>query len=193
MFAHLCVANNKISRYYFFIIFTIIFLPLLIAFIVLYGSIARMMWLRRRADKSIQGSVSASTLDTNIETQVTQDSGQIKAQTTLKSTRSQSQKKVRIFSIILIIMATFIILRLPQWIFIVVTMLPHQRFSGNIWWVVKYLLSSLTLANTALNPFIYSFLNETMNLKSNLASGLKYLKNFKSKNIRMNLVPSKGK
>lgn len=189
-YAHLCLANRTISNYYFFAVFALIFLPLLIAFVVVYGAIARMMLLRRRKENSVsvdKVSASASTLDTNLDMstgpQILRGS-----QAKGKPKSTHSQKKVRTFTIILIIMATFIVCRLPQWIFIVITTLPWNRLTGNFWWSIKYLLSALSLANTSINPFIYSFLNQVMNLKSNLAIGMKNFKNFKLKNLKIKFL-----
>ncbi|KAK6629724.1 hypothetical protein RUM43_003542 [Polyplax serrata] len=188
---HLCLANHTISNYYFFSVFTLIFLPLLIAFTFVYGAIARMMWLKRRREKETQMSVSASTLDTNVGTEAGQEQivrPTAESKPKSKSPGGHSKKRVRTFTIILVIMVTFIICRLPQWIFIVVTTLPWHQLSGNFWWSVKYLLSALSLANTTINPFIYSFLNQVTNLKSNLTAGLK---NFKMKRIRVNILSPK--
>lgn len=68
------------------------------------------------------------------------------------------------FKVILILMAVFIICRVPNWVFIVFMM--NSKSNENIYWVLYFTFGLLVVVNCMLNPFLYSFLSETIRLTS---------------------------
>lgn len=73
------------------------------------------------------------------------------------------------FKVILVLMAVFFICRVPNWVFIVFMM--SIRKHENIHWILYFTFGLLVVVNCMLNPFLYSFLSETLRL-TNFVSDL---------------------
>lgn len=69
-------------------------------------------------------------------------------------------RQVRMFIVIIIIITLFFILRLPTWIYLLIKI--HKTLVGNFYWVINYVFGILSLLNCVVNPFIYTFLTETI-------------------------------
>lgn len=71
------------------------------------------------------------------------------------------------FKVILVLMAVFFICRLPNWIYVLYKLSNNSQ--ANIHWVINYALGLVVMANCMLNPFLYTFLSETIRLSTFLA------------------------
>lgn len=76
-----------------------------------------------------------------------------------------TKRKVRTFKVIVVLVVTCFIGRMPSWSFNVAQSDPDIRLDDMKWWLVQYCFTLLSLFSTALNPFLYCFLNETLNFK----------------------------
>lgn len=75
---------------------------------------------------------------------------------------THSKRKVRTFKVIMVLIAACFIGRVPSWTYTVIQSDPHIRLAEMQWWLLQYWLTILILFSTALNPFLYCFLNETL-------------------------------
>jgi hypothetical protein len=73
-----------------------------------------------------------------------------------------TKRKVRTFKVIMVLIAICFIGRVPSWSFNVAQSDPDIRLYDMKWWLLQYWLTILSLLSTALNPFLYCFLNETL-------------------------------
>lgn len=71
------------------------------------------------------------------------------------------ERKVRTFKIVIILLLSFILCRLPYWIFYIIRL---SNNTSNIMWIIHFLLISLSILNCALNPLLYNFLNESITI-----------------------------
>lgn len=74
----------------------------------------------------------------------------------------QTKRKVRTFKVIMVLIATCFIGRVPSWSYNVAQSDPNIRLDDMKWWLLQYWFTILSLFSTALNPFLYCFLNETL-------------------------------
>lgn len=93
----------------------------------------------------------------------------------------RKKRQIQMFKAILAIMLTFFICRLPQWIFTLVKMNVANP-STLSWFIANYTLGILSLTNCALNPLLYTFLNETLKATEQISEFIrdarKCLRNF---------------
>lgn len=105
--------------------------------------------------------------DSNIEIQPSSDTAKsiLKNRTNSVLTVSrkltfQAQRKIRVFKIMVFVILAFIICRSPHWIYKTVkltyTLIDNQE------WIVAFLLGGLVFINCVLNPFLYTFLPQTI-------------------------------
>lgn len=78
-----------------------------------------------------------------------------------KST-TQTKRKVRTFKVIMVLIASCFIGRVPSWTYTVVQSNPNIRLGELKWWLLQHWFTMLSLLSTALNPLLYCFLNETL-------------------------------
>lgn len=139
------------------------FLPLMCIFLYLYFKIAQLIWRKRRppsekySNNNSINTIETSTGETKISIQTTKKSKIIS-----KSGKTHVERKIRTFKIILVIMFVFFLSRMPHWIFNVIrfSMVSADKSQH---WITSYTLSFFVVLNTAINPFLYSFLTQTMN------------------------------
>lgn len=79
----------------------------------------------------------------------------------------RKQRQIRMFKVILALMAVFFICRLPNWIYVLYKL--SNAAQENIYWVINYCFGLLVMVNCMLNPFLYTFLSETIRLTTFLA------------------------
>lgn len=79
----------------------------------------------------------------------------------------RKQRQIRMFKVILVLMAVFFICRLPNWIYTMYKL--GNNTQENIHWVINYSLGLMVMVNCMLNPFLYTFLSETIRLTTFLA------------------------
>lgn len=72
----------------------------------------------------------------------------------------RKQRQIRMFKVIVILMAVFFVCRLPNWIFVLYKM--NNTANQMYHWVFQYAFGVIGLTNCMLNPFMYTFLSETI-------------------------------
>jgi hypothetical protein len=75
---------------------------------------------------------------------------------------AQAKRKVRTFKVILVLIAACFIGRVPSWSYNVAQSDPNIRLDDMKWWLLQYWFTVLSLFSTALNPFLYCFLNQAI-------------------------------
>lgn len=186
------------SLYYYCIIFTFVFLPLFLTFISFNTFIAREIWKRRKVpgsgankQKKINEDSSTSevggktTNDTNstslrngnssrdtIST-ITQQSIQNQQQQQRQSVahndyrcNERHRRQMRMFKVILVLMCVFIMFRLPNWIFLLYKL--NFFIEPRTGWLINYSVSIIGILNSMVNPFLYTFLSETIRFTSHI-------------------------
>jgi len=141
---------------YYTCLFVVIFLPLLLIFLITYGMIAWKVW-GARIQSYRNGDTSPQTTISTTETTVSASPTSLNPPTT-----AHTKKKIRTFKVVLIIMLTFFVCRLPQWTFNLVSL--YVPVGGWGMYILRYSLSALTVFNTAINPLLYSFLNSVLDV-----------------------------
>lgn len=69
-------------------------------------------------------------------------------------------RQLRMFIAVLVLMLTFLICRLPTWIFLLYKL--YNPAKTNSLWMLHYSLGLLSITNCVLNPLLYTFLTETI-------------------------------
>ncbi|XP_063229073.1 pyroglutamylated RF-amide peptide receptor [Bacillus rossius redtenbacheri] len=139
---HMCALTSKdVKNKYFIAVFTIIFLPLLCTFIVLYCLVMRFLWTRKRpgAAKPFIGDPKGAAAQPG-----------------------RDSRKTRTVKAILALMLTFVCLRMPSWVFLLYASGPARQLVGLGWWLAQNVCSALVVANSAVNPFFYCFLGRVL-------------------------------
>jgi 7 transmembrane receptor (rhodopsin family) len=176
-------------------VFTFIFFPVFVGFIWLNTIISREIWKRRHAPGHSNQSLSKSTRKTDDgddskdpstlemkntdETNTSSLSNRTKVELAKKSPPNSSvpssqthterqRRQMRMFKVILILMSVFICCRLPNWIFLFYKL--KYNVSSTLNWILLYSFAALGLLNSMLNPFLYTFLNETIRITSSIAN-----------------------
>ncbi|KAJ8978889.1 hypothetical protein NQ317_008504 [Molorchus minor] len=72
----------------------------------------------------------------------------------------QMEKKLRTFKVVIALMLAFTLCRLPYWLYFVIKLV--KTIQGDTMWNIHFALTSLNILNCALNPFLYTFLNQTI-------------------------------
>ena len=148
------------NGYFFAIIFSFIFAPLLITFFWLNSVLAKELWKRR---------ISVSTTSSDNENTSTASVGNMNYVTPELTARriERKQRQIRMFKVILVLMAVFFVCRLPNWVYTLYKLSNTTEL--NIHWVINYALGIMAMANCMFNPFLYTFLSETIRLTTFLA------------------------
>jgi len=76
----------------------------------------------------------------------------------------------RMVHVVILMMATFMCLRLPAWIFLILRL--YGTFSSPVDWLLYFSFGLLNLTSSALNPLFYTFLTQTLRCLSNLKQKL---------------------
>lgn len=73
---------------------------------------------------------------------------------------SREIRQLRIFRVILCLMLTFLVCRLPTWCYLLYTLYNTANRSEQ--WLLQYSFGVLSLCSCVLNPLLYTFLKETI-------------------------------
>ena len=73
---------------------------------------------------------------------------------------ARKQRQLRMFKVIVVLMAVYLVCRIPSWIFLLYKLNNYD--SSNLAWVLQSIFGILSMLNTALNPFMYMFLQKTI-------------------------------
>lgn len=104
-------------------------------------------------EKSLQPPNGSAEISTSI-------SSQTNNLTEKKQKTSREIRQMRMFKVIIAIMITFFICRLPTWIFLLYKL--FNVANTNFHWMLQYCLGLLSITNCVLNPLLYTFLTETI-------------------------------
>ncbi|KAJ6645964.1 Cholecystokinin receptor [Pseudolycoriella hygida] len=198
--AEMCTSEKEPNQYYYSVVFFVIFLPLLIAFLWLNAILAMEIFSRRRPiPTSLHApaitinddhSVEKRTSETNtvisdgpakLEKKLRPGSGSAEMSTsTTNQTNNSAQKRpktsreirqMRMFKVIIVIMITFFVCRLPTWMFLLYKL--FHVANTNLHWMLQYCLGLLSITNCVLNPLLYTFLTETIQYSFFFATKIK--------------------
>lgn len=157
---YLCGSQKAENGYFFAIIFSFIFIPLLVTFLWLNSVLAREVW-RRRIDVSVSVIENENTSTVTTASASKSHDSYVTSESTARRIE-RKQRQVRMFKVILALMLVFFICRLPHWIYVLYKL--GNTTKANIFWVINYALGLVVMANCMLNPFLYTFLSETIRL-----------------------------
>lgn len=90
----------------------------------------------------------------------TSTSSQTNNSTEKRPKTSREIRQLRMFKVIILIMITFFVCRLPTWIFLLYKL--FNIANTNFHWMLQYSLGLLSITNCVLNPLLYTFLTETI-------------------------------
>ncbi|KAF5306269.1 hypothetical protein FQA39_LY08967 [Lamprigera yunnana] len=145
---HACLSFKKDEMMIYYItVMCILFLPLLFIYLWLYIKIAQLVWHHRKPVKNTDDLTVTSTSEPHSKIKNNKE-------------KIRVEMKLRTFKIIVFLMVIFLLLRLPNLIYD--TMKLSIVLDGHEAWVIKYVCAGLTLLSCALNPFLYTFLNNTI-------------------------------
>lgn len=125
-----------------------------------------------------QESSASSSLPPSSTTAATNSIGAV-AQKIIGKTESKTAPKtrreirqLRMFVAILILMLTFLICRLPTWIFLLYKL--YNQAKTNSLWMLHYWLGLLSITNCVLNPLLYTFLTETIQISFRIIDRIRH-------------------
>lgn len=174
------------------IVLGLIFLPCIVAFVFLNATIARQLWRRRHQQQ--QQHLQAHKSEPRFVHLVNQPETTYAMMTAfsvaasleklpLSQTLTQSPPKAlsaaaaarvarhrRMVRVVIMMMAAFICLRLPAWIFLLMRL--YGSFSSPVDWLLYFVFGLLNLTSSALNPLFYTFLTQTIRVLSQLKQQL---------------------
>lgn len=75
------------------------------------------------------------------------------------------------FRVIVVIMCTFLVCRLPTWVYLLYKL--DNVANTNAHWVLQYVFGIISIFNGVLNPLLYTFLTETIQMSFVLFDRLK--------------------
>lgn len=101
----------------------------------------------------------------------TSTSSQTNNFTEKKQKTSREIRQLRMFKVIIVIMITFFVCRLPTWIFLLYKLFNVS--STNLHWMLQYCFGMLSITNCVLNPLLYTFLTETIQYSFVFATKIK--------------------
>lgn len=179
------------------ILLGLIFLPCIVAFVFLNATIARQLWHRRYQQQQQQQHLNAHKSEPRFVHLLNQPETTYAMMTAfsvaasleklpLSETLAQSTPKVdtklsaaaaarvarhrRMVRVVILMMAAFICLRLPAWIFLLMRL--YGSFSSPVDWLLYFVFGLLNLTSSALNPLFYTFLTQTIRVLSQLKQQL---------------------
>lgn len=110
-----------------------IFVPLFLFFVVLYGRVGHFLWIRTP--------IGTSSGDT---------------------TNLHLARKRRVAWALFWLVFWFFVCRMPNWIFVMVTMFEDENEDSSAMQMLKSALVFLSVLNTVVNPWLYSQLNDSL-------------------------------
>uniref|UniRef100_A0A1B0CZF6 G-protein coupled receptors family 1 profile domain-containing protein n=1 Tax=Phlebotomus papatasi TaxID=29031 RepID=A0A1B0CZF6_PHLPP len=196
----LCVTEKEDTGYYYWLLFTIVFLPLLLLFLWLNGKLAQEIWNRRKPIKAPSGaSLNPSTTENSIERKTTtysvisgpenpQAVTQVAKESTVKSVANKSRKaqQLKMFKVVVAIIVVFFVCRLPTWIFLLIKL--HNELYENYHWILHFSFGILSLFNCAINPILYTFFSDSVKWATSLQNVLKKFTSLFKRNKRESRV-----
>ncbi|KAH8297494.1 hypothetical protein KR044_013236, partial [Drosophila immigrans] len=203
----MCLGMSVMIEVYNVILLGLIFLPCIVGFVFLNGTIARRLWQRRhfhqqqhKQQKTQRGkrkdeprfvymlskpetthammtavSVAAS-LDITASTSNLTATATAMPQSGTEHLSPAAAERVarhrRMVHVVILMMAAFMCLRLPAWIFLILRL--YGMFSSPVEWLLYFSFGLLNLTSSALNPIFYTFLTQTLRCLAKLKQKLRY-------------------
>ncbi|XP_074040840.1 probable G-protein coupled receptor No18 [Leptinotarsa decemlineata] len=164
--AYTCITSKQRILVYYVSITTLVFLPVLTIFTCFYFKIAVLIW-KHRKPITLRSKESENKLDTEDPSFSTTKSTALSNVSRspgprLKKTRSiHVERKIRTFRIVLVLMISFAVCRLPYCIYYIIRLVGTETSKAS--WNINFALVALNLLSCALNPLLYPFQNETIN------------------------------
>ncbi|XP_015114976.1 QRFP-like peptide receptor [Diachasma alloeum] len=156
----LCVNDREKAKTAYIGIFVVIFLPLTIAFLAVHVLLALSINQRKAPGESSRSEINLSRENSTASTDLDRPKPGIpKIRVPLPAHVQRKQRTVRV---ILLLILVFVVCRLPQWTFLLFKTLVVVQ--GWVWWHLQVVLSTLSLFNAAIHPFLYAFLNEALSI-----------------------------
>ncbi|KAJ8923022.1 hypothetical protein NQ315_001570 [Exocentrus adspersus] len=163
--AYMCVAPDKDSlTVYYVTMAVLIFLPIVVIFLWFYYKIAALVWKHRKPlalrfnkyKKESETEDSSTTKTTDLSANANKN-----YKIAVKKVKNvRVERKIRTFKIIVVLMVTFLVCRLPYWCYYVIKLV--SVLGGDAAWNVNFALIALNMFNSLLNPLLYTFLSQTI-------------------------------
>lgn len=139
---YLClVIQKKTLLIYYSALNCLVFLPLVIFFTWSYINIALVIW-RHQTPETQEGNAANKKRKPIVN--------------------HHFERKVRTFKVVIVLLLSFVLCRLPYWIFYIIRLATNMT-SHSIW-TLHFSFISLSILNCTLNPMLYNFLNESITI-----------------------------
>ncbi|XP_063984276.1 QRFP-like peptide receptor [Diachasmimorpha longicaudata] len=156
----LCMNDRERAKTAYIGLFIVIFLPLTIVFLAVHILLAVSINQKKSPGETSRSETNFSSENSTASTDVERRKPGIpKIRAPLPA---HVQRKRRTIRVILLLILVFVVCRLPQWAFLLFKTISIMR--GWIWWHLQVMLSTLSLFNAAIHPFLYAFLNEALSI-----------------------------
>lgn len=160
------------NSYIFSIIFSFIFVPLVLTFLWMNSVVAREIWYRRNIQCKLEAKQSGTLSNIPSTSSIPSAEQMNKSTETInKATATcleRKRRQERLFRVILILMAVFFVCRLPTWMFLIYQL--NIENGNNLHWILFFTFGNMALLNCALNPYLYTFMSETIKVVSFLGT-----------------------
>ncbi|XP_030756668.1 somatostatin receptor type 5-like isoform X2 [Sitophilus oryzae] len=130
------------------------FFPVISMFFWFYYKIALLIWRHRKpvTNERCQEVTDIST--TSVRSPVP------RIKSIMKKRNLQMERKMRTFKIVVVLIFAFIGCRMPHWLFMLYNLL--KEVPASIAWNLRFSFIALNLFNCVLNPFLYTYLGQTI-------------------------------
>jgi len=134
--------------------------------------VAREIWNRRHCQNKAETSNPTNSMPSMPSSNAnSQSSTTLSEMPTGCSERKRRQE--RLFRVILLLMSVFFICRLPTWMYLIYQL--NSTAASHYYWHLYFAFGNLALLNCALNPYLYSFMSETIKVVSFLGNIIRSL------------------
>ncbi|CAD7088519.1 unnamed protein product [Hermetia illucens] len=166
-----CGALKAVNARYYMTLFCILFFPMVVAFIWFNSFLALDIWKRRKGITSSADSSAAeiqkTSRDNNKEgttdaqAQSTTNVSNTETNTGYKQTRANRERRqLRMFCVVILLIITYMILKLPEWIFLIATFYSRSRSQNP--WLMQFAFGIVSMGSSVTNPLLYAFVTQTI-------------------------------
>ncbi|XP_037914391.1 free fatty acid receptor 4-like isoform X2 [Hermetia illucens] len=167
----MCGAPKAVNARYYMTLFCILFFPMVVAFIWFNSFLALDIWKRRKGITSSADSSAAeiqkTSRDNNKEgttdaqAQSTTNVSNTETNTGYKQTRANRERRqLRMFCVVILLIITYMILKLPEWIFLIATFYSRSRSQNP--WLMQFAFGIVSMGSSVTNPLLYAFVTQTI-------------------------------
>ncbi|XP_066259637.1 QRFP-like peptide receptor [Euwallacea similis] len=162
---YFCMGTNNTRgaiKVYYVSVALLFFLPLITMFVWFYYKIAILLWKLRKPVSSKSTTRIEEPDNTSSSKSFSHCSNSSMLKNALRRKKNpQMQKKIRTFRIVIVLILAFNLFRMPYWVLWLVKLLTNVRGTNAVW-RTTLIFTILNLANCAMNPFLYTYLNQTI-------------------------------